>query len=365
MKLSSFALLLLLACCSAAQSPSKSAEWSFAVSGDSRNCGNVVMPAVAAGALKDNAAFYWHLGDLRAIYAADEDYQQELEHRGRPVEKASYLDHAWDDFIQNQLVPFGSTPVFLGIGNHETVPPKSRQEFAAKFASWLDAPPLREQRLADDPHSPGPSTFFHWQRAGVDFIYLDNATQDQFSPEQVSWFEGVLQRPAANPLVQSVVVGMHAALPDSLAANHSMSDWPQGVESGRRVYTDLLRFKKNSGKRVYLLASHSHFYMSGIFHSEYWLSHGGELPGWILGAGGAIRYALPPLASQAREARTNVYGFLLGTVRANGEIGFHFVEVRREDVPAAVVQRYTPEFVDYCFEKNVASPQPAAPPAKP
>ena len=26
------------------------------------------MPAVAAGVKRDNAAFYWHLGDYRAIY---------------------------------------------------------------------------------------------------------------------------------------------------------------------------------------------------------------------------------------------------------------------------------------------------------
>src|SRR5260370_10475828 len=42
--------------------------WSFAVSGDSRNCGDVVMPAIAADAIKHNVAFYWHLGHLRAIY---------------------------------------------------------------------------------------------------------------------------------------------------------------------------------------------------------------------------------------------------------------------------------------------------------
>jgi hypothetical protein len=42
-------------------------------SGDSRNCGDVVMPSIAAGAVKDEAAFYWHLGDFRAMYGIDED----------------------------------------------------------------------------------------------------------------------------------------------------------------------------------------------------------------------------------------------------------------------------------------------------
>ena len=52
------------------------ADWSFAVSGDSRNCGDIVMPAIAKSAHADNAAFYWHLGDFRALYAPDEDLLQ-------------------------------------------------------------------------------------------------------------------------------------------------------------------------------------------------------------------------------------------------------------------------------------------------
>ena len=103
------------------------ADWKFAVSGDSRNCGDVVMPSIAAGATKNNAAFYWHLGDLRAIYGIDEDYQNSPEHRGKTIQKDEYLKDAWDDFIQNQIGAFGSMPVFVGIGNHETTPPKTRE----------------------------------------------------------------------------------------------------------------------------------------------------------------------------------------------------------------------------------------------
>ena len=51
------------------------ATWRFAVSGDSRNCGDIVMPAIAKGAALNQAAFYWHLGDFRAIYRFDQDYQ--------------------------------------------------------------------------------------------------------------------------------------------------------------------------------------------------------------------------------------------------------------------------------------------------
>jgi hypothetical protein len=81
----SAALMALLVCTAfipiAAQQKSNDA-WTFAVSGDSRNCGDVVMPSIAADAAKNNVAFYWYLGDLRAIYAVDEDYQHSLEHRG-------------------------------------------------------------------------------------------------------------------------------------------------------------------------------------------------------------------------------------------------------------------------------------------
>jgi hypothetical protein len=322
------------------------------------------MPSIAAGAIKNNAVFYWHLGDLRAIYGIDEDYQNSPEHRGKTIPKDAYLKDAWDDFIQNQIGPFGSVPVFVGIGNHETTPPKTREEFAAKFAQWLDSATLKKQRLADNPKDMAPTTYFHWIQGGVDFIYLDNATLDQFSPMQVTWLEGVLERASSNPEVRALVVGMHAALPDSVAFGHSMSDWSVGVESGRRVYTDLLDLKKKTGKKVYLLASHSHFFMSGIFNSEYWSANGGELPGWIVGTAGAVRYSLPQDAHRAKEARTKVYGYLLGTVHPDGKIDFKFEEIKKSDTSAAISQRYTPQFVDFCFDKNTTFHQVAEPPHK-
>ncbi|HWF02459.1 MAG TPA: hypothetical protein VHA06_02160 [Candidatus Angelobacter sp.] len=353
---SSALLLFFLASFTSAQTvaPQAGSEWKFVVSGDSRNCGDVIMPAIAAGAIKNQAAFYMHLGDLRAIYAADEDYRNAPEHRGKSVDKDAYLKDAWDDFIQSQITPFGAIPFFVGIGNHETIAPKSREQFAAKFTQWLDAPPLKKQRLADDPKDTAAKTYFHWIQGGVDFIYLDNATHDQFSAEQVSWLEGVIERAAANSAVHSVVVGMHAALPDSIAHSHSMNDSQQGLESGRHVYNDLMAFNKKTKKNVYLLASHSHFYMSGIFNSDYRKAHGGELPGWIVGTAGAVRYALPPDAMEAKEARTKVYGYLLGTVHADGAIDFEFEEIKVGDIPAAIIKRYTPELIDFCFNKNTA-----------
>src|SRR5689334_24509604 len=116
-----------------AQGRESTASWNFAVSGDSRNCGNVIMPSIAAGAKKDGAAFYWHLGDLRATYGPDEDYKAEPQNRGHVVDKTTYQNEEWPDFIQNQVTPFDPLPFFLGIGNHETAAPKTRSEFTQQF----------------------------------------------------------------------------------------------------------------------------------------------------------------------------------------------------------------------------------------
>jgi hypothetical protein len=348
-----FVIAVLLTFAQAFAQKNASGLWNFAVSGDSRNCGDVIMPAIADGAKKNDAAFYWHLGDLRATTFIDEDYLHEPEHRQPPADKALYEKTEWDDFIQSQLNMFDPIPVFVGIGNHEIYPPKSREQFIIQFADWLDSPVLRRQRLADNPNDHALKSFFHWTKDGIDFIYLDNSTKDQFDNYQLGWFEGVLNRAAADPNILTVVVGMHAALPDSLAAGHSMNDTELGIESGRRVYGDLLNFRQQTRKHVYVLSSHSHFYMAGIFDSDYWREHGGVLPGWIVGTAGAMRYGLPPTASRATERREKTYGYLLGTVRADGKIDFVFHEIKRGDIADAVVRRFTPEFVDYCFEKNV------------
>jgi hypothetical protein len=326
--------------------------WYFAVSGDSRNCGDVVMPAVAAGVIQSGASFYWHLGDFRAIYKFDEDMQHQPEHLAKPLDIGEYEETAWDDFIRNQITPFGDLPVFLGIGNHETIPPKTREQYLIQFGDWLDAPKLREQRLKDDPISHKLTTYYRWIQDGVDFINLDNSTPDQFDAAQMRWFEKTLRAAESNPQIGTVVVGMHEALPESISENHSMNQSAAGIESGRRVYNDLLKTQNEAHKRVYVLASHSHYFMDGIFNTDYWRANGGVLPGWIVGTAGAVRYALPKDHSDAHAAETNVYGFLLAEVKSSGEIQFTFKRLQESDVPATVVERYKPEFVHWCFAEN-------------
>ncbi len=354
-----FAPWLLLAAAAAAlltwrvpSTAAQSAAWKFAVSGDSRNCGDVVMPAIAAGVLKQQARFYWHLGDLRKIYDFDEDMAHQPEHVAHPMTIRDYEDTAWPDYIDNQIAPFGRLPVFVGIGNHELYPPKTRQDFLIQFADWLDTPVLQRQRLADNPQGHALHTYYHWIQGPVDFVYLDNGTAEQFDAAQMAWLRGVLQRARANPAIKSVVVGMHKALPDSISAVHSMNESPAGTESGRSVYRQLLALQNSSKKNVYVLASHSHFYMDGIFNTESWRTGGGVLPGWIVGTAGATRYALPPNWKDAKQAETNVYGYLLGTVQADGSIKFDFQRIVESNVPANVVTRYTTEFVHWCFAEN-------------
>src|SRR2546428_9614954 len=104
------ALFLLSFGAAVAQTPG--APWKFVVGGDSRNCGDVVMPAVAAGAVSEGAAFYWHLGDFRALYDFDADLLQARRTAGetKPLAIADYQKAAWDDFLQSQIAPFGPMP---------------------------------------------------------------------------------------------------------------------------------------------------------------------------------------------------------------------------------------------------------------
>ncbi|MGZ4789352.1 MAG: hypothetical protein ACXVZX_12600 [Terriglobales bacterium] len=337
----------LLACCILLVTTA-SAQLKFAVSGDSRNCGDVVMPLIAADATKNGAQFYWHLGDLRAMFEFDDDI---IRRPNQPrLTITDYEATAWQDFIDNQISPWGKTPFFLGIGNHELIV-KTRQEFIVQFADWLNAPVLQQQRLRDDPADHAVKTYFHWIRSGVDFIYLDNASNDQFDSAQMKWLSRVLQQAANNSEVKSIVLGMHAALPDNLD-DYSMNGWPQGVDTGRKVYASLLEFKSQMHKPVYLLASHSHFFMANIFNTEALRARNAVLPGWVIGTAGAYRYKLPATANQADKAMTGVYGYMLGTVKPNGEIEFNFREVKQADVPEDEIQKFGPELINYCFNEN-------------
>src|SRR5258708_16173644 len=192
---------------------SSNGTWRFLASGDSRNCGDVVMPGIAETAKNNQAVFYWHLGDLRLTTNFDEDIAHQPEHMAKPLTITEYGNIEWADYIESQISPFGAIPFFLGIGNHETVPPyKTREEFLLQFADWLDSPVLRAQRLKDDPKDYRMKTYFHWIDRGVAFYYLDSATAEQFDAAQLRWFERTLAKYLADPAAPTIVAGMHKAL---------------------------------------------------------------------------------------------------------------------------------------------------------
>ena len=347
---------LLLCVAAGAQAPPKSGTWKFAVSGDSRNCGDIVMPAIAEGVLHDGAAFYWHLGDYRAINNFDEDYR-----RTHPTATiGQYLANAWPDFIQHQLKPFGDLPVFLAMGNHETISPMTRPQYIAQFADWLDKPVLRKQRLADNPDDYMLKTYNHWIDRGVDFISMDNGSADMFDAGQMAWLTGVLASAAQDASIHTVVLGMHSTLPGGLSTGHSMDDSPQQQQTGHKVYSQLVAFRKSTGKNVYVLASHSHFVLNNVYGTACDEKEG-VLPGWIIGSAGAVRYRLPKDHAVATVALTDVYGYLLATVAPDGTISFEFRQVNEADVPASVVQEFSREQVDWCFAENKSKFVPAGP----
>jgi hypothetical protein len=323
--------------------------WTFAVSGDSRNCGDFVMPAIAAKVKAENDAFYWHLGDFRWMSSIDQDLESMLP-AGTHLSKPEYEQRAWDDFLQHQIAAFGSFPVFLGRGNHENVKPMTREGYIAKFSSLLTRPEIAAQRTADG-DSGDVEPWYHWARNGVDFITLDNASHDEFSDAQLRWLRGVLDRDlAANSGIHTIVTGMHEALPHSVSSDHGMDDWDLGIHTGELVYTWLFDAQA-AGKHVYILASHSHYYSPNIFDTPYWKQHSSNVvPGTIIGSAGAHRYQLPKGADKA--SKTNIYGYLQGTVKADGTIDFALHELSEADLVAVKWPNAPLDAIHECYVHN-------------
>jgi hypothetical protein len=102
----------------------------------------------------------------------------------------------------------------------------------------------------------------------------------------------------------------------------------------RQLVNERLGVTQLKGKKVYILASHSHFFEEYIYDTP---EHGGhELPGWIIGTAGAEQYR-PDIR----------YGYLLVEVTPDGVIHNSFKEVYRDSSPEGPA-----ELTRYCFEQN-------------
>lgn len=339
-----------------------------AISGDSRDCGDLVMPKVARDIEVNRPTapveFYWHLGDLRAMYRIDCDFllrkypnaKCNMQPGQGPTPNAfnDYLKFAWDDFIEHQIQPFGATPYVIGLGNHELIS-RTREDFECRFGKWLTQPLLAAQYKPDAKHkvssTPG-KTYYHFVKNGVDFIYLDNAGDDAaFDAEQLAWLAQVLAADARDKSVKTIVAGMHAALPQSSERGHAMDVTCNGVCTGLRAY-DLLYDAQNLSapsarrKHVYVFASHSHFFRENIYDTP---EHQGRvLPGWIIGTGGAEQYK--------KDASERImYGYLRVEIRADGNIATNFREVTRDSPPLADGPA-AEALTTFCFEQNRRAP---------
>jgi hypothetical protein len=342
---------------------SANGTWYFAVSGDSRDCGDLIMPkiaqAIADGRQSAPVDFYWHLGDLRAIYRVDCDMAkranpetrcaQELPSGHKDLEKNdTYVAAAWPDYIEHQIRPFEKAGIgfLVGIGNHELVEPKTRGQFRQQFKEWLTKNELQEQRAIDRANgiaSKDGDTYFHFIRKGVDLIYLDNASINDdkdsgFTEEELTWLDLVLKRDEADPQVRTVIVGMHAALPESVSKDHAMDKTCASLCAGKRAY-DRLGVTQSKGKRVYVMASHSHYFEEYIYDTPEHNGHG--LRGWIIGTAGAEQYR-----SEIR------YGYLLVQVGSDGAIHTSFERVYADSPPKG-----PDALARYCFEQNKRPPK--------
>jgi hypothetical protein len=346
---SSLAMFVFAAAAAVAQT-SGSTTWSFAVSGDSRNCGDFVMPAIASSVKAENDAFYWHLGDFRWLSKPDQDLVA-MQYAGSEPSRDEYLRVAWDDFLTHQMASFGTVPVFLGRGNHETVAPMTREAYVTKFKAFLDQPEIKAQREADGADAAAVGPWYHWVHNGVDFITLDNASKDEFSNEQLKWLRGVLDRDLAQESgIRTIVAGMHEALPHSLGAEHAMDDSEQGERTGDLVYTWFYDAQA-AGKHVYLFASHSHYYSPNIFNTPYWKQHTKSIvPGIIIGSAGARRYRLPRDAERA--ARDHIYGYVQGTVRPDGRIDFKLHEISEDELVKSRWPNAPLDAIHECYVNN-------------
>jgi len=328
--------------------------WTFAVSGDSRNCGDFVMPAIAASVKAEGDVLYWHLGDFRWISKPDQDLVSMLP-PGQQLKAEEYHRMAWDDFLNHQMASFGDLPVFLGRGNHENVPPMTREGYIAKFAAFLNRPEIAAQREADGALAGPIGPWYHWTRNGVDFITLDNASHEEFSDAQLKWLRAILDRDLApDSGIHTVVAGMHEALPHSTGSEHAMDDWELGERTGDMVY-HWFYGAQAAGKHVYLLASHSHYYSPNIFNTPYWKQYSNRIvPGVIIGTAGAHRYALPKTADKA--AQSHIYGYLQGLVHADGEIEFKLHVLSEDEIIKTRWPNAPLDAIHECFVDNADEP---------
>ncbi len=351
------------------QDPGKSAQatagFSFTVAGASADCGHLIMPAIAKAAHDEKAKFHWHLGDMRSVSKADVDFMFERYFQTPDSTNptlADYQELLMSSIKERQLEPFRvqGVPLMITLGGRDDRRPLSRLGFRVVLRDMYSQPLLSDQRRVDgqaDNPKDIPSSYYHWRVKSVDFISLDNATDVAFDRKQLKWLDGVLLKDMVDSSVRTVVVGATAGLPHSAVPDQSMCLTKAGTSSGERVYKALAQLIK-AGKRVYVLSSHAHYYRAGIYDTEYWRDpqNGGVvIPGYVVGTAGAGRMMLAKDMESDTQARSGVYGYLKGTVNADGAINFSFHELDNKALQSIETQNFESGLAAYCLNDNKAA----------
>ena len=80
------------------------------MSGDARDCGDIVVHGIAATARRNRAAFYWHLGDLRRTFGRDQDMLHQPEHIETPLSIDDYHAIERQDSSTTRSRPLARSP---------------------------------------------------------------------------------------------------------------------------------------------------------------------------------------------------------------------------------------------------------------
>ena len=129
-----------------------------------------------------------------------------------------------------------------------------------------------------------------------------------------------------------------------------MSESPRGDKSGREAYEALWHAHDAAHKHVYVLASHSHYYMDNIFETADWKDK-------VLPAGSSAQPALNAISYRPKLRPRNTprpmfMATSIATVAPDGAASFQFQRLSLDDLHAINGSRIPEPLVRWCYENN-------------
>jgi len=129
-----------LSCWREAGSRSKPAggTWRFVVSGDSRNCGDVVMPGLRERRRKIRPVLL-AFGRICGPSTLSTKTSNTAEYRETAID-CGLRKHCVADFIDSQIAPFGSIPFFVALGITRRFRPEDSRRLSSAVCRLADTP---------------------------------------------------------------------------------------------------------------------------------------------------------------------------------------------------------------------------------